>query len=200
MKTLFVIFCLVCLAGIAWVFSCSEKSRAAVRVLHDKAENQLVSVAGEGEVALRLMKNQYASDEERLVAIKTLKRSMERRAVECESTAAPLIHRAKPTPPFANANLPSNTAGTWTLAVKEIQAEETLKSFSTEYENLRSEVTLLNEQIAATEAMGGTSTGKGIDNPDKERMEHVKTLVEQLKTKLDRAKAITETNELEGQL
>lgn len=183
------------------LFSCSEKSRAAVKVLNDRAEDQLVAAAGEGEVALQLMKRQYAAQKERLVRIKTLQRSMERRAIESEAVATRLEAEGK----GDLAGRQRTIAGRYrsnleALAANEIEGEEALKSFAVDYETFKMEISLLNEEIEAARAMGGLSDDLGTANPLADRMEAVNDLKETLQTKLDRANALLEVDAFEAGL
>jgi hypothetical protein len=183
------------------LFSCSEKSRAAVKVLNDRAEDQLVAAAGEGEVALQLMKRKYAAQKERLIRIKTLQRSMERRASESEAVATRLEAEGKED----LAGRQRTIAGKYrsnleALAANEIEGEEALKSFAADYETFKMEISLLNEEIEAARAMGGLSDDLGTANPLADRMEAVNDLKETLQTKLDRANALLEVDAFEAGL
>ncbi len=120
--------CLFCLGLFP---SCSEKSRAAAKVLHDKAEDRLVAAAGEGDVALELMKNQYTALTERLVKIKTLKRTMTRRAAEAEATAERLDAEGKASMADRQRQMASRyKANVEKLSESEIKGEESLKAFA----------------------------------------------------------------------
>lgn len=183
------------------LMSCSEKSRAAMKVLNEKAEDQLVAVAGEGEVALELMKNQYSALKERLVKIKTLKRSMERRAEECEATAKRLDAEGKGSLADRQRSLADRyKANVEKLGVSEIKSEEALKSFAADYKEFKMEVSILKEEIESAKAMGGLSDDLSIDSPLNTRMETVQDLKGKLQAKLDRAEALMEVNELEADL
>lgn len=181
--------------------SCSEKSRAAAKVLHDKAEDQLVAVAGEGEVALELMKNQYAALKERLVKIKTLKRTMERRVEETEATAKRLDAEGKSSMADRQRSLATRyKANIEKLRVNEIKSEEALKSFAADYKDFKQEVSILKEEIESAKAMGGLSDDLATDSPLNTRMETVQNLKGKLQSQLDRADSLMEVNELEADL
>jgi len=181
--------------------SCSEKTKASVRAIQTKAEDQLVAFAGEGEVALELMKNQYQALKERLVKIKTLKRTMERRANECEATAARLDEEGKTSMALRQRNLAERyRSNVERLTSNEIAAEEALKSFAAEYREFRDEINILKEEIAAVKAIGGLSDDLGVDNPFNTRMENVRELEQKLRTHLDRAEALVEVGDLEADL
>ena len=192
--------CLSLLAPVA-LPSCSEKSRAAAKALHAKAEDKLVAAAGEGEVALELMKNQYGALKERLVKIKTLKRTMQRRAEEAEATAKRLDAEGKGSMADQQRSLSTRyKANVEKLGVSEIKGEESLKSFSAEYKEFKMEVSVLKEEIESAKAMGGLADDLGTDSPLNTRMETVKDLKGKLQQQLDRANSLMDVNELEAGL
>lgn len=181
--------------------SCSEKGRAAAKVLHAKAEDQLVAVAGEGEVALELMKNQYSVLKERLVKVKTLKRTMERSVEECEATAKRLDAEGKGSMAERQRSLANRyKANVKKLRVNEIESEEALKNFAADYKEFKQEVSILKEEIESAKAMGGLSDDLATDSPLNTRMESVQELKGKLQTQLDRADSLIEVNELEADL
>jgi hypothetical protein len=51
---------------------CTEKTTVAMTVMRDRAESRLLVLAGEGEVAVELYRQQYADLKERLVRLKTI--------------------------------------------------------------------------------------------------------------------------------
>lgn len=196
---------IVLVIGIGGIFlftaSCSEKSKASVSALKTKAEDQLVAFAGEGEVALELMKNQYQELKERLVKIKTLKRTMARRANECEATSKRLDEEGKTAMAQRQRDLATRyRSNVERLSGNEIAAEEALKLFAADYREFRDEISILKEEIAAVKAIGGLSDNLGVDNPFNTRMETVRGLEQKLRTHLDRAEALVEVQDLEADL
>ena len=181
--------------------SCTEKGKAAVKVLHAKAENQLVAAAGEGDVAIELMKNQYGDLKERLVKIKTLKRTMQRRSEEAEATAkrfdadgkGPMADRQRELATRYKVNVEK-------LSVNEVKGEESLKAFAADYQEFKQEVSVLKEEIESAKAMGGLADDLSTDSPLNTRMETVKELKGKLQTKLDRAEALIDVNQIEADL
>ena len=181
--------------------SCSEKTRAVAKVLKGKAEDKLVAVAGEGEVALELMKNQYGELTERLVKIKTLKRSMQRRADEAETAAKRLDGEGKGSLADRQRTLATRCkANVEKLSASETQGEESLKSFAAEYKAFKMEVSVLKEEIESAKAMGGLADDLGPDSPLNTRMETVNDLKHKLQSQLDRADAAIEVKELKAEL
>ena len=181
--------------------SCSEKGRAAAKVLHGKAEDKLVAAAGEGEVALELMKKQYSDLKERLVKIKTLKRTMQRRSEEAEAAAKRLDAEGKGSMADRQRELATRyKANVEKLAANEIKAEESLKSFAAEYAEFKMEVSVLKEEIESAKAIGGLADDLSANSPLNTRMETVKDLKSKLQKQLDRADSLMEVNELEADL
>lgn len=181
--------------------SCSEKSKAAIKVIHGKAEDELVAVAGEGEVALELMKKQYADLKERLVKIKTLKRTMQRGADEAEATSKRLEIEGKASMAERQAKMADRyRANVEKLAANEIKAEEALKSFADAYIEFKMEISIFKQEIESAKAMGGLADDLSIDSPLNTRMEMVNDLKGNLQAQLDRAESLMEVNELEGDL
>jgi hypothetical protein len=198
--TNFIAICPVAL-GVIFLFSCSEKGKAAAKVLHDKAENELVAVAGEGDVALELMRKQYGDLKERLVRIKTLKRTMQRRSEEAEATANRLDTERNASMAERQRRLAIRYKDkVERLNVAEIKGEEALKAFAVEYKEYKDEISILKEEIESLKAMGGLSDGLATDSPLNARMETVKELKSKLQTKLDRAESLIEVNDLEENL
>ncbi len=201
MKILLILIILISAAGFFLTNSCSEKSRTSLRSLQNQAEDKLASFAGEGDVALELMKNQYTSLKERLVKIKTLKRTMARRAAECEATAKRLEAEGKTEMAERQIQLADRyNTNIDKLAAKDIEAAEALKSFAAEYVLFRDEIQVLKEEIEATKAIGGISDDLGVDNPFNKRMETVNELKKKLQIKLDRAESIVDVHDLESDL
>lgn len=181
--------------------SCNEKERATVKVLHDKAVDQLVAFAGEGDVAVELMRKQYGDLKERLVKIKTLKRTMQRRSEEAEATAKRLDAEDKGAMADRQRELAARyKANVEKLGVSEIKGEESLKVFAADYQEFKDEISVLKEEIESTKAMGGLSDGLATDSPLNTRMQTVKELKGKLQTKLDRAESLIEVNGLEADL
>lgn len=178
--------------------SCSDKSKAAVDVLKSKAEDQLVAQAGEGDVAIALMQKQYAELKERLVRIKTLKRTFERRAVECEARAAELKSESKADLAERQVRIAEGYRQKKAiLEKKETEATEEVRQFAALYEEQKSELEMLKEEIEMAKSMGGLDRGLGIESPLSKRMDTVKTLTEKMRQKLDRAESLLELGEIE---
>jgi hypothetical protein len=181
--------------------SCSEKSRAAAKAIHARAEDQLVAVAGEGEVALELMKNQYSEIKERLVKVKTLKRTMERRVEQAESTAKRLDAEGNGSMADRQRELARrHKTNLEKLRLYEIKSEEALKSFSADYKEFKMEVSILKEEIEIAKTMGGISDDLNVNSPLNTRMETVIDLKGKLQAQLDRANSLMEVNEFEADL
>jgi len=189
------------LATSCFTSSCSEKSRASIRALHNQAEDELASFAGEGRVAMELMKNEYQYCKERLVTIKTQKRSYERRAGEREALAKQMNQEGKPEKAAVQRELAAtDRTRVELLSRKELAATEALKSFAAEYKAFEERITTIEEELESEKAIGGLGDNLGVDNPSKARMETIGDMEKKLKEKLDRAKSIVEVQEIEEEL
>jgi hypothetical protein len=189
------------LATSCFTSSCSEKSRASVRALHNQAEDELASFAGEGRVAMELMKSEYQYCKERLVTIKTQKRSYERRAGEREALAKQMDQEGKPEKaPVQRELAATDRTRVEMLSRKDLAATEALKSFAAEYQAFEERITMIEEELESDKAIGGLGDNLGVDNPSKARMETIGDMEKKLKEKLDRAKSIVEVQEIEEEL
>lgn len=189
----------VAMALVLGVTSCSENAQEAAKVLKRKAEDQLVAVAGEGEVAIQLMQKQYGALKEKLVRIKSLKRSFDRRASEMERRGAELKAEGKADMATRQtAMAESYREKIDLLAEKEKEAEEELRQFALLYEDQKAEIQMLQEEIEVAKAIGGLGDDLAIDSPLMKRMDSVNDLTEKLRQKLDRAESILDVQDLEA--
>ena len=189
------------LATSCFTSSCSEKSRASVRALHNQAEDKLVARAGEGRVALELAKNQYQAYKEKLVTIKSQKRGLERRAGEKEALATQMEQLGKPEDAEKLRNLAATDRNLIEkLSRKELSATEALKSYSDYYPKLEEQVTLLEEELESLKAIGGLGDDLGVENPSEVRIKTIRDLVKTMERNVDRAESIIEVHEIEEEL
>lgn len=180
------------------LISCSEKGEEAIKVMKNKAEEKLVEQAGEGEVAIALMQKQYLELKERIVRIKTLTRTFERRAVELDARSGELAAQGK----VEMAERQKRMAESYRqkkilLEQKEGPAIEELKNFAVVYEEAKADIQMLKEELEMAKSMGGLSDSLGVENPLSKRMDTVKELTEKMRQKLDRAEALLDVGEIE---
>lgn len=181
--------------------ACSESAQEATKVLKRKAEDQLVAAAGEGEVAIGLLQKQYAELKEKLVRIKSLKRSFERKAEEMERRATELKGENKAEMASRQlAMLESYRSKIKLIDQKEKEAEEELRQFALLYEDEKAQIEMIKEEIEAAKAIGGLGDDLAIDNTLKKRMDTVSDLTEKLRQKLDRAESLLDVQALEADL
>jgi hypothetical protein len=181
--------------------SCSEKARVSARVIKEKAEDKLVEQAGEAEVAIGLMQNQYAELKERLVRIKTLIRSFERRATELDARAGELAASGK----AEQAERQKRMAESYRqkrerLLEKDAEVTEELKNFAVLYEETKADLMMLKEEIEMAKSVGGLDPDLGIESPLVTRMSEVRKLTEKLRVNLDRAESLIEIGDIEKDL
>ena len=180
------------------LISCSEKGEEAIKVMKNKAEEKLVEQAGEGEVAIALMQKQYLELKERIVRIKTLTRTFERRAAELDARSSELAAEGKVEMGERQKRMAESYRQKKTLLEqKEGPAIEELKNFAVVYEEAKADIQMLKEELEMAKSMGGLSDGLGVENPLSKRMATVKELTEKMRQKLDRAEALLDVGEIE---
>ena len=180
------------------LISCSEKGEEAIKVMKNKAEEKLVEQAGEGEVAIALMQKQYLELKERIVRIKTLTRTFERRAAELDARSAELSAQGKVEMAERQKRMAESYRQKKTLLEqKEGPAIEELKNFAVVYEEAKADIQMLKEELEMAKSMGGLSDSLGVENPLSKRMDTVKELTEKMRQKLDRAEALLDVGEIE---
>ncbi len=190
-------FALLLVSSLALI-SCSEKSEEALKVIKSKAEDKLVEQAGEGEVAIALMQKQYLELKERLVRIKTLMRTFERRAEELDARSSELAAQGKVEMSERQKRMAeSYRQKKVLLEQKEGPAIEELKNFAVVYEEAKADIQMLKEEIEMAKSMGGLDDSLGAENPLSKRMDTVKELTEKMRQKLDRAEALLDVGEIE---
>ena len=172
----------VCIASL--VAGCSEKTKASFEVLKQKAENHLAAAAGEAEVATELYRNQYAALKERLVNLKTMRHVLNDRLDEA----------------YASSN--TRLANTIERSLKDLnekipEAEKTLKDFFDIYQNQRTELQHLKEEIAIFKSVGMLSDTLSVTSEYEQRADSIKQLTDSLKRKAKRAQSLLEVNKFE---
>jgi hypothetical protein len=166
--------------------------------MKNKAEEKLVEQAGEGEVAIALMQKQYLELKERIVRIKTLTRTFERRAAELDARSSELAAEGKVEMGERQKRMAESYRQKKTLLEqKEGPAIEELKNFAVVYEEAKADIQMLKEELEMAKSMGGLSDGLGVENPLSKRMATVKELTEKMRQKLDRAEALLDVGEIE---
>jgi len=180
------------------LISCSEKGEEALKVIKSKAEEKMVEQAGEGEVAIALMQKQYLELKERLVRIKTLTRTFERRAAELDARSSELAAQGKGEMAERQKRMAeSYRQKKLLLEQKEGPALEELKNFAVVYEEAKADIQMLKEELEVAKSLGGLDDGLGVENPLSKRMDTVKELTEKMRQKLDRAEALLDVGEIE---
>jgi predicted RNase H-like nuclease (RuvC/YqgF family) len=163
---------------------CSEKTENAIKVMKDKAESRLVTIAGEGEVAIQMYMNQYATLKEKLVRMKTLQYLFNERLDE------------------AYAANDSRRITLYTNHVKQLnekvpQAEVELREFYDIFQLQKNEIRLLKDELASYKAMGNLSDSLGVTSEYEKRGTHIQELQGILKEKVQRAKSLMNVNAME---
>ncbi len=172
------------IAGLGCLSGCSEKANVALSVMKDKAEQQLVQAAGEGEVAVELYRQQYADLKERLVKIKTLL-SHHRAALE----------DAYATGDFRRIKVYSELVSEMEKRVPE--AERALREAFQAFEGQKNEIRAIQDEVAGLRATGMLSERLSLDSKFQQRSDSIRVLTESLRERLRRAQALLEVNKTE---
>jgi len=173
------------LGAIVGLSSCTENSKVSLQVLRDKVENQLVAAAGEGEVAIELYRQQYATLKERLVKLKTLHAVLSDQleyAYTGDDKRKILLYESK----LKN------------LSEKIPVAENTLKEFYNIVQRERNEIKYLKDELSVHQALGSLSDSLSLTSEAEKRASNIKQLTLALKEKAKRAESILNVNEFES--
>jgi archaellum component FlaC len=171
----------LCVASLFLAAGCTEKTSVALSVMRDKAENRLLALAGEGEVAIELHRQQYADLKERLVQLKTLL-SQHRESLE-QAYATDDARRIQ-----------IYTDLVTQLSDQIPKAESALREGHLAVETQREEVRRIRDEIASVRATGIVSDTLELESDFQKRAALIRELTESLRTKLRRAHALLEVN------
>ena len=160
---------------------CTEKTTVAMTVMRDRAESRLLVLAGEGEVAVELYRQQYADLKERLVRLKTIL-SQHRDSLE-QAYASDDARRIK---------LYSDLVAQ--LAEKIPLAEAALLEGYLVCSTQREEIRRIKDEIASVRATGMLSDKLDIESDFQRRADLIRELTESLRNKLRRAQSLLEVN------
>jgi hypothetical protein len=150
-------------------------------VMRDRAESRLLVLAGEGEVAVELYRQQYADLKERLVRLKTIL-SQHRDSLE-QAYASDDARRIK---------LYSDLVAQ--LAEKIPLAEAALLEGYLVCSTQREEIRRIKDEIASVRATGMLSDKLDIESDFQRRADLIRELTESLRNKLRRAQSLLEVN------
>lgn len=150
-------------------------------VMRDRAESKLLALAGEGEVAVELYRQQYADLKERLVRLKTIL-SQHRDSLE-QAYASDDARRIK---------IYSDLVAQ--LSEKIPLAEAALREGYVVFETQREEIRRIKDEIASVRATGMLSDKLDIESDFQRRADLIRELTESLRNKLRRAQSLLEVN------
>jgi hypothetical protein len=176
----------------------SEVGKAAAQAIRENQEKDLVKQAGEAAVILQLARKQYADLKERLVRVKTLKTGFER---DLKTTQAK-VDEARKAGKTEIADMYSQKMDQRQRMVafmteREPLAEKALKDYSVEYEKIKVEVELLQDDVAAYNTATGILDASGPSNPLRQRLDTISELKQALTKHADRAKSLFDVSEIE---
>jgi hypothetical protein len=149
--------------------------------MRDRGENRLLVLAGEGEVAIELYRQQYADLKERLVRLKTIL-SQHRDSLE-QAYASDDARRIK-----------IYTDLVAQLGEKVPLAEAALREGYVTLETQREEIRRIKDEIASVSASGMLSDKLTIESDFQKRADLIRELTESLRNKLRRAQSLLEVN------
>jgi hypothetical protein len=167
--------------SISLLAGCTEKTTVAMTVMRDRGENRLLVLAGEGEVAIELYRQQYADLKERLVRLKTIL-SQHRDSLE-QAYASDDARRIK-----------IYTDLVAQLGEKVPLAEAALREGYVTLETQREEIRRIKDEIASVSASGMLSDKLTIESDFQKRADLIRELTESLRNKLRRAQSLLEVN------
>lgn len=185
--------------SLAFCFSsCSEQVQKAVEVLKEKAEKKVVEAAGEAEVAMKLLRQQYADLKEQFVRIRTLRTGFERKAGEAQKNAERLRKEGKEPEAVIHEHRQQLYAEKLEfLKQRETQAESALREFAAAYEEQKANIELLQEETEVYRTSSGVAGEDEITGKLGQRRESIQKLSREIQQKADRAKAIFDVGEIE---
>lgn len=171
-------------AALLLLTGCSEKTENAIKVFRDKSESKLVSIAGEGEVAIQMYMSQYASLKEKLVRMKTLSYLFNERLDEAYASNDPR-------------RIALYGKHVKQLGEKIPLAEQELREFYDIFQTQKNEIRLLKDELVSYKAMGNLSDTLGITSEYEKRGAYIQELQGILKEKVQRARSLMDVGVME---
>ena len=172
---------LPCLASVLLLAGCTDKTNVAMTVMRDRAESRLLALAGEGEVAIELHRQQYAELKERLVRLKTL------------------LYQHRDSLEQAYASDDTKRIQTYSDLVTQLAerlppAEAALREGHLAFEAQREEIRRIKDEIASVRATGMLTENLDVESDFQRRAVLIRELTESLRNKLRRAQSLLEVN------
>lgn len=176
----------------------SELGKAAAQAIRENQERDLVKEAGEAAVILQLARQQYADLKERLVRIKTLKTGFERdlKTTQGKVDEASKAGKAEIADMYSQ-KLAQRQRMVAFMTEREPLAEQALKDYALEYEKIKVEVELLQDDVNAFSAATGILDATGPSNPLRQRLDTIGELKQAMTKHADRAKSLFDVSEIE---
>ena len=177
----------------------SEVGKAAAQAIRDNQEKDLVKQAGEAAVILQLARKQYADLKEKLVRIKTLKTGFERdlKTTQVKVDEARRAGKTEIANMYAQ-KMDQRQRMVSFMTEREPQAEQALKDYAVEYEKIKVEVELLQDDVDAYNAATGILDASEPSNPLRQRLDTITELKQALTKHADRAKSLFDVSEIEN--
>lgn len=176
----------------------SELGKAAAQAIRENQERDLVKEAGEAAVIMQLARQQYADLKERLVRIKTLKTGFERdlKTTQVKVDEARKAGKAEIADMYSQ-KVAQRQRMVAFMTEREPLAEQALKDYALEYEKIKVEVELLQDDVNAFNAATGILDASGPSDPLRQRLDTIGELKQAMTKHADRAKSLFDVSEIE---
>ena len=175
------------------ISSCSEESKAQLKVAQQKVVDQLTEIFGKGQVALQMYRDRHAEIKKQVVAIKVMVKRTDRKIVEKEQQLAAIPPDQTQKRQIVKTMIDHYSKHKEMLVAREQEGIKALKKSYDNYELVKMKVELLEEQIDSAKAMGSFETAL---DPGATSTE-INRLIEKMETDLDMAEAQFETGDLD---
>jgi septal ring factor EnvC (AmiA/AmiB activator) len=182
----------ICLLPLV-ISSCSEQSKASLKVAKQKAEDQLAETVGKGQVALQMYRDRHAEIEQQIVAIKAMSKRTERKISEKEAQLASIPADQVEKRKLVQSMVDHYKEHKAMLVIREEEGIKALKKSHDNYDTIRIKVELLEERIDSAKAMGSFETALDPGTTSKE----MNRLITMMEKDLDTAEAQFEIGDLD---
>ena len=176
--------------------SCSEQSKASLKVAKQKAEDQLAEIVGKGQVALQMYRDRHAEIKKQVVAIKAMIKRTDKKIAEKEQELASIPADQAQKRQMVQGMVDHYKKHKEMLVTREQEGIKALKKSHDNYDAIEMKVELLEEQIDSAKALGSFEAALDPGTTSKE----VNRLIAMMESDLDTAEAQFETGDLDMDL
>lgn len=177
------------------VVSCNEEEKAQIRVVRQELDNSITDQIGKAEVALELLRTELIHKKDNWAKIKTLCLTYERRAKQAAIEAENFEKQGKTAQAQAKRRIAERYAAqVEKMKQREVAIEARFKAFKEEYEEKKTTIAILKDEVASLKSLGDLSDDLNIESESEERLERARELTESLQQDVERASAIIDVN------